>query len=443
MKSTAVLIILAFLNVDFVVCENREFSMLSCKKMLKHFKAFDRNIYIKNYAMDKKFVETFLKENSLIETPLKLDFKNVSQRDGDKISESAIINFDSFDSLKEFNRKVKLTNRFPKLLQFIVHCENMTVSEVKQLDNSEILPFQYFLVEQEDSIALLTFVWYTAQQCNTTQLIEVNRFEKQTKTWRNLIFAINKFDNFYGCRLGFGVSNRSPAFAFRPGHYGEGKFVFWGFNKYIITELAENLNYTFSLNPFINHWGEYFYADLPVDFLIQFYSLTSFVREQSDHFITRPYVFKNNLLAKPPGVPITGYEKLYLPFDFMTWICIATFFASAYLVIFVLSFTNVNIRRFVIGRDVKTPSLNVTGTLFGISQTILPRRNFARFLLTLFIILCLVLRTAWQGKMFDFLQKDMRHPEVQSIEEMIEKNFTFYMLKNFKDHFKDSDLVRR
>lgn len=61
---------------------------------------------------------------------------------------------------------------------------------------------------------------------------------------------------------------------------------------------------------------------------------------------------------------------------------------------------------------------------------ILPGRNFARYLLTIFILSCLVVRTAYQGKQFEFLQKDMRPADVETIEEMIERNFTFHFISD-------------
>lgn len=57
----------------------------------------------------------------------------------------------------------------------------------------------------------------------------------------------------------------------------------------------------------------------------------------------------------------------------------------------------------------------------------LSRRNFSHYILMMFIMFSLVLLIAYDGKMFEFQQKEMRKPEVQSIEEMIGRNFTFYI----------------
>lgn len=62
---------------------------------------------------------------------------------------------------------------------------------------------------------------------------------------------------------------------------------------------------------------------------------------------------------------------------------------------------------------------------FGGSQIILPGRNFARFFLVMFLFFSLVMRTAYQAKMYVMMQTDMRHPDLQTIEEMIQQNFTY------------------
>lgn len=80
---------------------------------------------------------------------------------------------------------------------------------------------------------------------------------------------------------------------------------------------------------------------------------------------------------------------------------------------------------------------------FGIGMTQLPGRNFARFLLMLYILFCLVIRTAYQGKQFEFLQKDMRPADVETIDEMIEKNFTFHVENGSSKSFKEMDFFKR
>jgi hypothetical protein len=57
---------------------------------------------------------------------------------------------------------------------------------------------------------------------------------------------------------------------------------------------------------------------------------------------------------------------------------------------------------------------------------ILPGRNFARFNLMMFILFCLVVRTAYQGVQFNMMLKEMRPRDLQTIDELFAHNFTFY-----------------
>lgn len=87
--------------------------------------------------------------------------------------------------------------------------------------------------------------------------------------------------------------------------------------------------------------------------------------------------------------------------------------------------------------------MNVAMMLFGIALVKLPGRNFARFLFILFAFYCLIIRTAWQSKMYEFMQKDMRKNEIKSIQELLDKKYDLHMSPHYKDAFKDISIVKR
>jgi hypothetical protein len=43
-----------------------------------------------------------------------------------------------------------------------------------------------------------------------------------------------------------------------------------------------------------------------------------------------------------------------------------------------------------------------------------------------FILLSLIMRTAFQARSFDILKKDLYKKEIETIDEMIERNFTLF-----------------
>jgi len=130
----------------------------------------------------------------------------------------------------------------------------------------------------------------------------------------------------------------------------------------------------------------------------------------------------------PDGELYTEWEKLFLAFDEVTWLLIVITFAASFAVIIVIgNFATKVVQDFVFGEDVTTPSLNVLIALFGLGQIILPRRNFARFLLTMFIIWSLIIRTCYQGLLFEYMIGEGRKPAIKSIDELLERNFTYHI----------------
>ena len=66
--------------------------------------------------------------------------------------------------------------------------------------------------------------------------------------------------------------------------------------------------------------------------------------------------------------------------------------------------------------------------LFGGSMPRLPRRNFARFLLTLFTLYAIVIRNAYQGALFHFMRMEEQPQDIKGMKDMLHKNFSLYTL---------------
>lgn len=110
------------------------------------------------------------------------------------------------------------------------------------------------------------------------------------------------------------------------------------------------------------------------------------------------------------------------PFNDSVWIWILITFGIALIVIQIVNRLSGEIKDFVFGRRVRTPTLNLLIAVMGGSQTILPRRNFGRYLLMLFLLWSLIFRSCYQGKLYKQLQAEDRKPGIQSFEELVEEN---------------------
>lgn len=325
------------------------------------------------------------------------------------LEDSAILKFKNVHSLQSFNKEIKLMNRFPKPLQFLVHCEKSTVTDIQQLDDdSPILDFEYFLIEENDSVRLMTFVRYTENKCNELQLVEINKFDGKTKTWKSSEFFIEKYRNFHGCQVTFDTFNQPPALMVD-------QFGASGYLADALLAISGHLNFKADLNP-VHENRKSFNSDCKIFQASYHYALSV--------SITQPSFFQDHYIAVSPERKYTDYEKFFLPFDIETWELIFSVFGIAFGTIFLLRFVKPQIRNFIIGSNVTTPSLNVAAIFFGIHRLNLPRRNFARYLAMIFILYSLIIRRAWQGKNFELLQKDIELPGAQSIDELIKLNYT-------------------
>jgi hypothetical protein len=151
-------------------------------------------------------------------------------------------------------------------------------------------------------------------------------------------------------------------------------------------------------------------------------------------------------------------------FDEDVWIAIAITFGGGLVIIQIINFCSDKIQDIVFGEGVRrvfltfsflirfnlnkctfslnrSPTINFFGIIFGIGQQKLPRKSFPRFILMMFIILCLILRTCHQSLLYDLMQKDLRRAELKTIEEAIAKGYTFYMRTPTVYRFKQTEHV--
>lgn len=144
-----------------------------------------------------------------------------------------------------------------------------------------------------------------------------------------------------------------------------------------------------------------------------------------------PYFHSALLFAIPNGKPFTTFEKLFLPFKYIIWSCIASLFAIGFIVIVSLKWcSKAEQRKFIVGAKNRTPYINMINICLGGSVTTSPKRNFARYVLIVWLIGCIILRNAYQGSLFDVLRKLKTTPPKDTLDAMVDANYSLYMRPN-------------
>lgn len=65
-----------------------------------------------------------------------------------------------------------------------------------------------------------------------------------------------------------------------------------------------------------------------------------------------------------------------------------------------------------------------------------PMRNFARTLFCIWILACIVIRSAYQGAIFDFINKAKNVPALDTVPQLIQNGYTLYMTSTTLNMFK-------
>ena len=286
----------------------------------------------------------------------------------------------------------------------------------------------FILVINETTVDLVTNFWFTpGLECNVNVMRTINQFSLNTMRWQNATFFPEKYRNFYNCSL---IMTDCTVYMSAIDRHQSG--LIWD-------ALAQHFNFILERteNSDCTERNKLPYHNL--EDMIFFHTI-----QNSDEHIFASAIFDDHVtLTVPAGEPYSQLEKMFLMFDKETWICIGVTLAGSLLVIQVINFMSIQLQNFVFGREVRTPTLNVADIFLNGGQNRVPGRNFARFMLMMFVIWALIIRTCYQSELYKNLQTDMRRPRVKTIDEMNEKNFTLVCLNGQEQYFEECKGTRQ
>lgn len=131
------------------------------------------------------------------------------------------------------------------------------------------------------------------------------------------------------------------------------------------------------------------------------------------------------MIANFPSRSYTSIERLLYPFDRFIWLILVSLVATAFTLIYSIH-VHVRARAFFFGAGNRTPFLNVLNIVFGGAITVAPRRNFARTILSLWIMCTFVLRNSYQGALYGFLSSEKPAQSLDTLDKLVEHNITIF-----------------
>jgi hypothetical protein len=353
--------------------------------------------------------------------PFAVNIIHIPKSDKEHISvlTSAIILTENFEDINEFNMKAVLINDFAEKLKFIVVSENSSENitlQHKVLNSFEgyIIQFEFFLANKPTTIELSTFEYFPRDTCTVNQTL-LNTFNKETQKWVKILKFEEKFIDFNNCEMPIEIWDFGSLIAY----YSNNELK--GLNKDVGDILGKEGNF----KPIYVREENFNETSMSkrnflFDLRIGYYSIHNF---RCCH-ITKTFQQCEEYFIIPQSEAYNSYEKLIMPFDDTTWYLLILTFSLAFIVIFIARYTSQSVRNRIFGTGIHSPAFNVVGAFFGIGQVRLPVETVPRFILTVFIFFCLIIRTAYQGVLFDMMTKDMRKPLPKTIADLYTKNFT-------------------
>jgi hypothetical protein len=287
---------------------------------------------------------------------------------------------------------------------------------------------------EENCKKIYTFLPFQDGKCFNTDPVIINEF---SKSWKRLDFFPEKLKNLYNCTVKASALN-NPNTVIKT-VLPDGSLKLNGTEIKLIRELAKALKFHVEIDCSETLHGTIFnngtstqninrIHDGSDDLILGSYYLRA-VRAMFLSY-SQFYRLDHTKVIGPLDPLFTPSEILIKPFEPSLWTLLASVCIFGVICVPV-------VRKIRFGRFHHDSSsiqyINLLIIFLGGSQVKLPRRNFNRILLVIFAIFCIVMRTAYQGKLFAFMQNGNRQKGPTEIDEMIDRNYNFYMTESFTE----------
>lgn len=297
----------------------------------------------------------------------------------------------------------------------------------------------------------LIFTFFPFKDGKCSKHLKLEKINEFNITWNNLNFFPDKIKNLNKCLITTGISLANP-FAMISTDNIKNEKKFEGIDIDIIKTLSEEFNFSTSFHgPFSNIGVIYsngsstglmsLLHQRKIDLMIGEFSL----QLERLKFLSGTVFYMTDalILTMPPTSTISPFQKLYMPFDAIIWSLIITIYVISVVIFTFVRRMSETVYELIVGQNVKHPILNMLIAIVGGSQTVLPTKMFSRFLLAKFLIFCLIMRSLYQGKLYDIMRKNLYEKEAESINELFENKYHFYTYENLIKRVQEFKFAKR
>lgn len=272
-----------------------------------------------------------------------------------------------------------------------------------------------------------TFFPLNKDSCSSVEPVAINTFNKELNEWSQKVAFPQKFRNFFQCPINVFIHE------------------LYGFDKNIFYELALQLNFSVKVikpkkfseigNIYPNGTATDTMALLKsgiADMMIRILAID----ESRAEYLSYVNNFFDDyfIIIVPPVAELSSFSKIFYPFQVLSWIALLVFVAC---IVLTIKFSSKYVYNFIIGQNIRRPYLNIVTAFVGTTQQAVPKGFFARTLLSMFLLFCLIVRTMYIGKLYSLMRSNIRPTSMSTIDEYYNNGFEFYVRDGFAKKFQD------
>lgn len=379
MKVLVKVALLSLVGFAFSVTDKRAIKVAISQIVKNHFAKTVSNLRIIKYSGNSTEIDGIANGIAMEEEDsLSFDIFDLNQNQlkDFELNQSAILLFNDLDALMIFYYTASFKVTSFDTIEILAYIEK-NCTEGWMVGADMLSPNFVFMRSEGNDLVLRTFNFFNSGNCKIPIEVEVNRFSKSSITWRSNDFFLAKLEDFNGCKLVIAMPNET-GFDLLENDLTDGSFSATGLNINVLEALAKRMNFSMIFTE-ANGRNER-------NFTLHVAGSISPRIGAKDAFFSHTYLIDPLQFMVPPGELYTPAEKLRLPFDLPTWICFIAVFVVSFLIIFLLSISRDSLKDYFFGSNVTSPTMNLFQHFFGFGQTSLPKKNFARYILMMFIL---------------------------------------------------------
>lgn len=333
----------------------------------------------------------------------------------------------------------------------------LTRKEIPEVENIfkllwdiQIFNVNLLFYDKSGGVSVVTFMPFNSDKCDDTKPVLIDRFKDGKFVNSAEKLFPEKMRNLQRCPVRISTSGDAQPYVFTT-LLSNGSHQISGRDFELIKTLSQSLNFTYNFT-FVGPLG-YFLdngsAEGPAKALLDGKADLSvanwWINKNLLKFIdvTCPYSSDAIIFLVPPGRAFSAIEKLIFPFTYQVWGLFLACFLVGCVVIVIIKRRTSTVQNFVFGSEVKTPGMNLCIGCLGGSQTNLPTRNFARFMLMTFLMYSLIMRTLYQGLFYHLMKSSGEHKSIQTIDELIKQDFKLYVRSSLTGMINGTEDIRK